>query len=61
MTDQEIESQLIKEFNFISGEINKIKKKTSEYAMDIKDQSDLHRYIDAQKNLILCICKLREG
>jgi hypothetical protein len=55
MEKEKITKSLIENFYYIQGKIDEIKKSKQ---IDIKQISDLHRYVEMQKNIVDSLCLL---
>jgi hypothetical protein len=53
-----MEEKLLRNFNYIQGKIDEI---CNQNSLDIKQISDLQRYIEMQKNIVYALHLLMEG
>lgn len=53
-----MENLLIENFEYVQGLINDIKRQPK---IDIKQISDLQRYVEMQKNIVQALCLLADG
>jgi hypothetical protein len=56
--EREMENTLIENFEYVQGLIDDIKRQPK---IDIKQISDLQRYVEMQKHIVYSLCLLAEG